>query len=66
MYDELNEELKQMDEIEKKTNQKVEEALSLNDPIKSMPKQKFLVINEKQVLNERKVYFVLCLSYRGI
>ena len=50
MYDELNEELKQMDEIEKEPIQKVEGSLSLSDSIQSMPKQKFLVIKEDTTL----------------
>lgn len=50
MFNEIDEELKQMDEIEKHTNRKVEKALSLTDPIQSMPKEKFLVINENASL----------------
>ncbi len=50
MFNELDEELKQMDEIEKHTNRKVEKALSLSDPIQSMPKEKFLVIRENTSL----------------
>ena len=65
MYDELNEELKQMDEIEKGPIQKVEGSLSLSDSIQSMPKQKFLVIKEdttlKVTLEKLQQYHLGCI-----
>ena len=53
MFDILDDEFSQMfDEEERKKNPRIGLALTLHDPIKSLPKHRFVVLPENSVLTD--------------